>query len=74
MQSSDNLSTLRNNVTSPGGTTASALYQFERGRFRTVVADAIWAAYNKSKELGASEKESDGKDKDKDKDKGKNAR
>jgi pyrroline-5-carboxylate reductase len=27
MQSSETLATLRNNVTSPGGTTASALYQ-----------------------------------------------
>ena len=27
-------------VTSPGGTTASALYQLESGGYRTVVADA----------------------------------
>jgi pyrroline-5-carboxylate reductase len=39
-------------VTSPGGTTASALYAFERGAYRTVVADAIWAAYRRSLELG----------------------
>lgn len=44
--------TLRHNVTSPGGTTASALYALERGGFRTVVADAIWAAYRRSLELG----------------------
>ena len=39
-------------VTSPGGTTASALYELERGGFRTVVADAIWTAYRRSLELG----------------------
>jgi pyrroline-5-carboxylate reductase len=27
-------------VTSPGGTTASALYELERGGYRTVMADA----------------------------------
>lgn len=43
---------LRNSVTSPGGTTASALYALERGGFRTVVADAIWAAYRRTLELG----------------------
>ncbi len=51
-QSKDNLTTLRNNVTSPGGTTASALYELERGNFRTVIADGIWAAYRRSLELG----------------------
>lgn len=44
---------LRNSVTSPGGTTASALYAMEKGGFRTVVADAIWAAYRRTLELGA---------------------
>jgi hypothetical protein len=39
-------------VTSPAGTTASALYQLEKGGFRTVVADAVWAAYRKALELG----------------------
>jgi pyrroline-5-carboxylate reductase len=42
-QSAANVQELRNNVTSPGGTTASALYELERGGFRTVVADAVWA-------------------------------
>ena len=50
--SEEELTTLRNNVTSPGGTTASALYELERGGFRTVVADAIWSAYRRSLELG----------------------
>lgn len=43
---------LRNGVTSPGGTTAAALYELERGGLRTVITDAIWAAYRRSVELG----------------------
>lgn len=43
---------LRNMVTSPGGTTAEALYQLEKGGFRTVLSKAIWAAYQKSRYLG----------------------
>jgi pyrroline-5-carboxylate reductase len=43
---------LRNMVTSPGGTTADALYQLEKGAFRTVLSKAIWAAYKKSRYLG----------------------
>jgi pyrroline-5-carboxylate reductase len=44
--------TLRNMVTSPGGTTAEALRAFESGRFRAVVLEAVQAAYDRSKELG----------------------
>jgi pyrroline-5-carboxylate reductase len=43
---------LRNMVTSPGGTTADALYHMEKGGFRTVLSKAIWAAYQKSRQLG----------------------
>ncbi len=43
---------LRNRVTSPGGTTAEALYQLEKGGLRTVISKAIWGAYQKSKYLG----------------------
>ena len=43
---------LRNQVTSPGGTSAAALYQLEKGGVRTVISKAIWAAYNRSVELG----------------------
>lgn len=43
---------LRNMVTSPGGTTADALYQLEKGGFRTVLSKAIWSAYKKSRYLG----------------------
>ena len=43
---------LRNLVTSPGGTSAAALYQLEKGSLRTVLSKAIWAAYEQSKSLG----------------------
>ncbi len=43
---------LRNQVTSPGGTTAEALYHIEKGGFRTVLSRAIWAAYVRSSQLG----------------------
>lgn len=43
---------LRNQVTSPGGTSAEALYQLEKGGLRTVLSRAIWAAYQKSRYLG----------------------
>ena len=43
---------LRNMVTSPGGTSAEALYQLEKGGLRTVISRAVWAAYQKSKYLG----------------------
>jgi len=43
---------LRNLVTSPGGTSAAALYELEKGSLRTVLSKAIWAAYERSKSLG----------------------
>ena len=44
---------LRNAVTSPGGTSAAAIYELEKGRLRTVLSDAVWAAYRRTVELGA---------------------
>jgi pyrroline-5-carboxylate reductase len=43
---------LRNQVTSPGGTTAEALYHMEKGGLRTVISRGIWAAYQRSVALG----------------------
>ncbi|MBN1153114.1 MAG: pyrroline-5-carboxylate reductase [Dehalococcoidia bacterium] len=42
---------LRNMVTSPGGTTAAALHELEKGSLRTLVAEAIMAAYGRTKTL-----------------------
>ena len=46
------LAEMRNMVTSPGGTTAEALYQLEKGSFRTVLSKAVLAAYQRSVALG----------------------
>lgn len=43
---------LRNQVTSPGGTSAEAIYQLEKGGLRTVISRAVYAAYKRSVELG----------------------
>jgi len=46
---------LRNQVTSPGGTTAEALHEMEKGGLRTVLSEGIWAAYRRSQALGAQD-------------------
>ena len=52
-QASDkHVAELRNQVTSPGGTSAEALYHLEKGGLRTVLSRAIWAAYQRSVALG----------------------
>jgi pyrroline-5-carboxylate reductase len=43
---------LRNQVTSPGGTSAEAIYHLEKGGLRTVIARSVWAAYQRSVSLG----------------------
>jgi len=48
---------LRNQVTSSGGTSAEALYYLEKAGVRTAISRAIWAAYQRSLELGREEKE-----------------
>lgn len=50
--SSMHLAQLRNQVTSPGGTSAAALYYLEKAGFRTAISRAVWAAYERSQELG----------------------
>ncbi|NDJ86292.1 MAG: pyrroline-5-carboxylate reductase [Chloroflexi bacterium] len=52
----EHLVSLRNQVTSPGGTSAEALYHLEKGGFRTVVSRAVWAAYQRSVALGGGKK------------------
>ncbi len=42
---------LRNMVTSPGGTTADALFQLEKGGFRSLIMKAVVAAFNKAQKL-----------------------
>ena len=43
---------LRSRVTSPGGTTADAVYQLEKGALRTAVSNAVQAAHDRSVALG----------------------
>jgi len=56
-QSPRHPATLRNQVTSPGGTSAEALYHLEKGGLRTVLSRAIWAAYQRSRALGSQAQE-----------------
>jgi pyrroline-5-carboxylate reductase len=51
-QSESHPAELRNMVTSPGGTTAEGLLELEAGGLRAMVANAVVAAYEKSKALG----------------------
>ncbi len=51
-QSGDPPAVLRNMVTSPGGTSAAALHELESGRLRTVLSEAVWAAFRRTVELG----------------------
>ena len=51
------VASLRNQVTSPGGTTAEAIYFLEKAGFRTAISRAIWAAFQRSLELGREKRE-----------------
>jgi pyrroline-5-carboxylate reductase len=51
-QSAKHPAELRNMVTSPGGTSAEAIYQMEKGTLRTVFSKAVWAAYRRAVTLG----------------------
>ena len=59
MKSNKHPAELRNMVTSPGGTSAEALYQLEKGTLRTVLSKAIWAAYERTRSLGEGHEVSD---------------
>lgn len=52
MESEKHPAELRNMVTSPGGTSAEAIYQMEKGALRTVLSKAIYGAYRRAVELG----------------------
>lgn len=51
-QGETHVAALRNQVTSPGGTSAEALYYLEKAGFRPAISRAVWAAYQRSLELG----------------------
>jgi pyrroline-5-carboxylate reductase len=57
MESHKHPAELRNMVTSPGGTSAEAIYQMEKGSLRTVLSKAVWAAFQKAEALGRKRKE-----------------
>ena len=50
---------LREQVTSPAGTTIEALKILEKGSFRSTVIEAVLAATNRSKELAGPIRKSD---------------
>ena len=56
IKSGKHAAVLREEITSPGGTTISALYHAEKGGLRTVLSDAMWAAYKRAKELSSAAK------------------
>jgi pyrroline-5-carboxylate reductase len=56
LEAPSHLARLRNQVTSPGGTSAEALYFLERAGLRTAISRAIWAAYQRSVSLGEGRK------------------
>jgi pyrroline-5-carboxylate reductase len=51
---------LRNMVTSPGGTSAEAIYQMEKGGLRTVLSKAVWSAYQRAVALGKARRKDEG--------------
>jgi len=53
--SGKHMAELRNMVTSPGGTSAEAIYQMEKGGLRTVLSKAAFAAYQRTQTLSAEQ-------------------
>ena len=43
----------RRSAISSSGTSAAALHELESGRLRTVLSEAVWAAFRRTVELGA---------------------
>lgn len=55
--SGKHMAELRNMVTSPGGTSAEAIYQMEKGGMRTVLSRAVYAAYQRTVSLAEADKQ-----------------
>lgn len=53
------IATLRHEVTSPGGTTAEAMYRLEKAGFRPALSRAVWAAYQRALSLSPDTAEGD---------------
>ena len=62
MESHKHPAELRNMVTSPGGTSAEAIYQMEKGSLRTVLSKAVYSAYQKAVALGQKNKPNRGQE------------
>lgn len=56
LQSPKHLASLRAQVTSPGGASAEALYYLDKAGFRSALSRSVWAAYQRSIELGRGSK------------------
>lgn len=53
--SGKHMAELRNMVTSPGGTSAEAIYQMEKGSLRTIYSKAVYAAFQRTQELARND-------------------
>ena len=51
-ETNEHPATLKNRVTTPGGTTAAGLYELEKGGLRATLAEAIIAATDRAEQLG----------------------
>jgi pyrroline-5-carboxylate reductase len=60
INSEKHTSELRDMVTSPGGTSADALYEMEKGSFRTIIEKAVYSAFKRTIYLKESVKKKGG--------------
>ena len=56
LETKEHPASLRDKVTSPGGTTIAGLHELEKGKFRAVLMSAVEAATRRSRELGGRSK------------------
>lgn len=56
--SGKHLAELRNMVTSPGGTSAEAIYQMEKGGLRTILSKSVYAAFMRTQSLASEQQKS----------------